>query len=67
MKHLEKRFVDCATEKHSNLLRQDIIQSMLALYQAEKDERLLAGAQALVAKEQEPKYRKQYEALFKAK
>jgi predicted nucleic-acid-binding protein len=67
VKHLEKRFVECIDEKHYNLLRQDIIQSMLALYKAEKDDTLLARAQALIEKEQEPKYRKQYEALLKAK
>jgi hypothetical protein len=67
LKHLEKRFVECADEKHSNLLRGDIIQSMLAVYQVDKDEKLFARAQALLAKEQEPKYRKQYEALIKSK
>jgi hypothetical protein len=67
LKHLEKRFVECADEKHSNLLRQDIIQSMLAVYLADKDEKLLARVQALIAKEREPKYRKQYEALLKSK
>jgi hypothetical protein len=67
MKHLEKRFVECADEKHSNLLRRDMIQSMLAVYQADKDDKLLARVQALIAKEQEPKYRKQYEALLKGK
>jgi len=67
LKHLEKQFVECATEKHSNLLRQDIIQSILSLHKAEKDDPLLTRVEALVAKEQEPKYRKQYEALLKAK
>lgn len=67
LKHLEKRFVECADEKHSNLLRQDIIQTMLAVYQADKDGKLLTRVQSLVAKEQEPKYRRQYEALLKAK
>ncbi len=67
LKHLEKRFVECASEKHSNLLRQDIIQSTLALQKAEKDDALLIRVRALIAKEQEPKYRKQYETLLKAK
>jgi hypothetical protein len=67
LKHLEKRFADCVDEKHYNLLRRDIIQSMMALQKAEKDDALLTRAQVLVAKEQESKYRKQYEALFKAK
>ncbi len=67
LKHLEKRFIECADEKHYNLLRGDIIQSMLAAYQADKDEKLLTRAQVLIAKEREPKYRKRYEALLKAK
>jgi len=67
LKHLEKRFVECIDEKHYNLLQQDIIQSMLSLHKAVKDDALLARAQALIAKEQEPKYRKQHEALLKAK
>jgi hypothetical protein len=67
LKRLEKRFVECVSEKHSNLLRQDIIQSMLALHKVEKDDALFTRVQALIAQEQEPKYRKQYEALLKAK
>jgi hypothetical protein len=67
LKHLEKRFVECIDEKHSNLLRLDIIQSMMALQKVEKEDALLTRIQALVAKEQELKYRKRYEALLKAK
>ena len=64
--HLEKRFMECENEKHYNLLRQDIIQSMLSLYKQEKEDVLLAGAKALIAREGNLKYRKQYEALIKA-
>lgn len=67
LKHLEKRFVECANEKHTNLLRQDIIQSILLLRKAEKDDTLLLKAQGLIAKETDGKYRKQYEALLKVK
>jgi hypothetical protein len=67
LKHLEKRFVECVDENHSNLLRLDIIQSMLALYKAEKDNTLLTRVQTLITKEQELKYRKQYEVLLKSK
>lgn len=35
LEHLEKRFEECADEKHHNLLRQDIIQSMVLLNQHE--------------------------------
>lgn len=67
LKHLEKRFVECADEKHSNLLRQDIVQSLGCLYQHERDPGLLARAQALIAKEADAKNRKKYEALLRAK
>jgi hypothetical protein len=67
LKYLEKQFVECVGEKHHNLLRRDIIQSMMSLHRAEKDDALLTRAQALIGKEQEPKYRKQYEALLKSK
>lgn len=67
LKHLEKRFLECLHEKHCNLLRQDILQSMLMLYAKQGDEKLLAKVQTLIAKEKEMKYRKQYESLIKAK
>jgi hypothetical protein len=67
LKHLEKRFVECAGEKHYNLLRQDMIQSMVSLSKHEGDEGLLARVQVLIAKEQEVKYHRQYEALVRAK
>ncbi len=65
LKHLEKRFTECANEKHYNLIRQDIIQSMMLLYGKEGDTGLLTRVQRLIAKEKEMKYRKQYEALLK--
>jgi hypothetical protein len=65
LKHLEKRFIDCADEKHYNLLRQDIIQSMVLLSKHEKDDKLLSRVQGLTTKEPEAKYRKKYETLLK--
>lgn len=67
VKHLEKRFMECENEKHYNLLRQDIIQSVRLLYVHEGGHELLSQAHALIGKEKEMKYRKQYEALLKAK
>jgi hypothetical protein len=66
LQHLEQRFVDCSEEKHSNLLRQDIVQSMVSLYKQIRDEQLLMRARRLMEKEQNAKYRKQYEALLRA-
>lgn len=65
--HLEKRFRECAEEKHYNLIRQDIIQSIIFLYEVEKDDTLLTRVQALMREEKEAKYRKKYEALAKVK
>jgi hypothetical protein len=67
LKHLEKRFMECEQEKHYNLLRQDMIQSFVMLNQHTGDCELLARARALVEKEQNAKYRKQYEVLLKVK
>ena len=67
LKHLEKRFLECTAEKHYNLLRQDIIQSMVYLQKHNKDDGLLVKIQALVIEEQDAKYRKQYDALLKTK
>lgn len=67
LKHLEKRFVECEQEKHYNLLRQDIILSFVMLNRHAEDHELLARARALISQERDVKYRKQYEALLKAK
>jgi hypothetical protein len=61
------RFVECANEKHYNLLRQDIIQAMVSLNKFEGKNELLPDMQSLIAKESDVKNRKKYEALLKAK
>ncbi len=65
--HLEKRFRGCAAEKHYNLIRQDIIQSMRCLYEEERDDALLAKARMLASEEPLEKYRKKLIALLQAK
>jgi hypothetical protein len=65
--HLGQRFAECAGEKHYNLLRQDIIQSMRLLYDQDNDERLLARARELVKMEKDDKHRKKYEAILQGK
>ena len=64
--HLEKRFRECTEEKHYNLIRQDIMQSIKLLYDHEKDEALLTRAYELLVEEEEQKFRKKYEAILKA-
>jgi hypothetical protein len=65
--HLEKRYRECTQEKHYNLIRQDIIQSIRLIYEEVKDDTLLIKAQKLVGEEKEEKYRKKYEAVLKGK
>ena len=62
--HLEKRFRKCPDEKHYNLVRADIIQSIKFIYDMEKDGRLFTLAQTLIAEEKDVKYRKKYEAIL---
>ena len=63
--HLEKRFKECCDEKHYNLLRLDIIQSIRNISKEEKDDTLIAMARRLIQDEKEVKYRKTYEAALK--
>lgn len=67
IKHLEKRFTECEKEKHFNLLRHDVIRSLMSLHQEIKDTSLISKVQALIAKEKDPKYRKQYEGNLRVK
>lgn len=67
LNHLEKRFRECGAEKHYNLIRQDILQSMRCLYEDEKDDTLITRARELASEEKEGKYRKQYEAVLALK
>ena len=65
--HLEKRFKECTGEKHYNLIRQDIIQTISLLYNEVKDDTLLSRAQELIKEEDEGRYRKTYEAFLKVR
>jgi hypothetical protein len=63
VKHLEKRFMECADEKHSNLLRQDIIQSLVLM--SRQDDTIPVKARLLISQGPDAKNRKKYEALLK--
>ena len=65
--HLQFRFVECEHEKHYNLLRQHIIQSMKSLYDEQNDEAVLARGHRVLTEEREVKYRKRYQAILAAK
>lgn len=64
LKHLEKRFGECANEKHYNLIRQDIIQALGRLSADAGLDEALELAHRLVETEQDGKYRKKYEAVL---
>jgi hypothetical protein len=65
--HLDLRFKDCVGEKHYNLIRQDIIQSIGTIAAEGKDSALFARAQGLIAQEHEEKYRRKYTAVLKGR
>lgn len=58
--HLEERFVACKDEKHANLLRQDIIGSMLAMSRLTGNEDIIERAERLIQTEGNEAYRKRY-------
>jgi hypothetical protein len=67
LSHLEKRYRECSDEKHYNLIRQDVIQSIGQIYGEDKDNALQAWSQQLIAEETEEKYRKKYTAVVTGK
>jgi hypothetical protein len=52
-------------EKNCTLIRYDIIQSLRNVYEVVKDEQVKAKAQALIALEEDMKYRKKYAGLWR--
>ncbi|HVP21416.1 MAG TPA: hypothetical protein VMS73_06095 [Anaerolineaceae bacterium] len=61
---LEKRYRECTNEKHYNLIRADVIQSIRSIYDATKETTLLTKAQMLIIEEEEEKYRKKLMAIL---
>jgi len=62
--HLEERFRECVNEKHYNLIRSDVIQSIRSIYDATQDPALLNRAQILIMEEKEKKYLKKLMAIL---
>jgi hypothetical protein len=62
---LAGRFSDCIAEKNCTLIRYDIIQGLKQLYDEAKDETIRERALALIATEQDEKYRKKYASVWK--
>lgn len=64
---LDRRFRECGTEKNCTLIRYDILQSLRNVYDAIKDEEIRSKALKLIESEQDPKYRRKYLTLWRAK
>ncbi len=59
------RFAECSDEKNGTLTRSDSIQGLKHLYNATGDEAIQEMALALIATEEDEKYRKKYAAVWK--
>jgi hypothetical protein len=64
---LEGRFNECITEKNATLIRYDIIQSLRNVYSKAKDDEVKEKALALIATEQDIKYRNKYASLWRVR
>src|SRR5215216_6526212 len=64
---LASRFNACIAEKNSTLIRSDIIQALRNVYDAVQDEEIREKALELIETEEDSKYRKKYERVWKAK
>ncbi len=62
---LAGRFAECAAEKNCTLIRYDICQSLRNIYDAVQDEAVKDKALALIASENDLKYRRKYLALWR--
>ena len=62
---LSGRFIECVSEKNGSLIRYDIAQALRHLYDATQDERIRERALALIATEEDEKYRKKYLTVWK--
>jgi len=63
--HLEAQYKTCIQDKHYNLIRQDIIQSLKNIYDANGDELLLDKIRMLLQLEDDLKNRKKYGQIVK--
>lgn len=64
---LTGRFKECVSEKNCTLIRYDILEGLRRIYDAVPDEKVRTTALALIALEQDQKYRKKYLTLWRDK
>jgi hypothetical protein len=62
---LSRRFLQCSTEKNGTLIRYDILEVFRKIYAQLPDEAMPGKISALVAQEENVKYRKKYAGLWK--
>jgi hypothetical protein len=65
IKNLVDRFLNSTQEKNYTLIRFDIIQGLRNLYDQLKDEDIKQISLDLIEKEEDPKYKKKYGAVWK--
>jgi hypothetical protein len=65
MNHLKEQYMSCKNDKHYNLIRQDIIQSLYTIYCHNINEDLKADILNLIEREEDEKYKKKYLQIVK--
>jgi hypothetical protein len=65
VKGLAQRFKECASEKNCTLIRYDILDVLRRVYDVVSDASVRVAAEELIALEQDPKYRKKYQTLWR--
>ncbi|WP_018665534.1 hypothetical protein [Heyndrickxia acidiproducens] len=63
--HMAARFRNCMHEKNHTLIRYDIIVGLKNLYDAIKDEHIKELAAQLIGSEEDAKYQKKYQGIWK--
>ena len=67
VEQLTGRFRDSVTEKNATLIRYDIVEDLRKIYDATEDEQVRETALALIATEDDGKYRKKYASVWRVK
>ncbi|WP_430789764.1 hypothetical protein VBD025_04705 [Virgibacillus flavescens] len=65
MKGFEERYIESIDEKNYTLIRYDIIQGIKTMYDEVMDPSIKEKALELIAKEEDPKYKKKYQTVWK--
>lgn len=66
IKGLEERYIESVDEKNYTLIRYDIIQGLKTMYDEVMDPSIKEKALELIAKEEDLKYRKKYQTVWRS-